>query len=70
MIGVSEALALGRRLGIDDKVLSNIMGVSSSRCWSIDTYNPVPGVMENVPSCKLILNQLETMKKDLHVNSC
>lgn len=45
MIGVSEALALGRRLGIDDKVLSNIMGVSSSRCWSIDTYNPVPGVM-------------------------
>lgn len=45
MIGVSEALALGRRLGIDDKVLSNIMGVSSARCWSIDTYNPVPGVM-------------------------
>ena len=51
MIGVSEALALGRRLGIDDKVLSNIMSVSSSRCWSVDTYNPVPGVMENVPSC-------------------
>ena len=51
MVGVSEALALGRRAGIDDKVLSSIMGVSTSRCWSVDTYNPVPGVMENVPSC-------------------
>ena len=28
------------------------MKVSSSRCWSIDTYNPVPGVMENVPASR------------------
>jgi len=45
MIGISEALALGKTLGMDEKILTNIMKVSSSRCWSIDTYNPVPGVM-------------------------
>lgn len=71
MIGVSEALALGRRLGIDDKVLSNIMGVSSSRCWSIDTYNPVPGVMENVPSSRNYEKGFacELMLKDLGIAS-
>jgi 3-hydroxyisobutyrate dehydrogenase len=50
MIGISEALALGAKLGMDQKILTNIMKVSSSRCWSVDTYNPVPGVMENVPA--------------------
>lgn len=52
MIAVSEALAMGAKLGMDSKVLSDIMKVSSSRCWSVDTYNPVPGVMENVPSSR------------------
>ncbi|TNN78423.1 3-hydroxyisobutyrate dehydrogenase, mitochondrial [Liparis tanakae] len=27
-----------------------ILNMSSGRCWSSDTYNPVPGVMEGVPS--------------------
>ena len=45
MIGISEALALGKTLGMDEKILTNIMKVSSSRCWIIDTYNPAPGVM-------------------------
>jgi 3-hydroxyisobutyrate dehydrogenase len=52
MIGVSEALAMGAKLGMDGKILSDIMKVSSSRCWSVDTYNPVPGVIENVPSSR------------------
>ncbi len=52
MIGISEALSLGKTLGMDEKILTNIMKVSSSRCWSIDTYNPVPGVMENVPASR------------------
>ena len=50
MVSVAEALALGKKLGIDDKILTNIMKVSSSRCWSLDASNPVPGVMENVPA--------------------
>ncbi len=52
MIGVSEALAMGGKLGMDGKVLSDIMKVSTSRCWSVDTYNPVPGVIEGVPASR------------------
>ena len=43
---------MGAKLGMDGRVLSDIMKVSSSRCWSVDTYNPVPGVMEGVPSSR------------------
>ncbi|KAI6188052.1 3-hydroxyisobutyrate dehydrogenase [Aphelenchoides besseyi] len=52
MIGVAEALNLGVKLGLDPKRLTEIINTSSGRCWSTDTYNPVPGVMENVPSCR------------------
>ncbi|CAK8672015.1 unnamed protein product [Clavelina lepadiformis] len=50
MIGVSEAMNLGVRLGLDTKVLAGIINTSSGRCWSSDTYNPVPGVIAGVPS--------------------
>jgi 3-hydroxyisobutyrate dehydrogenase len=52
MIGVSEAMNLGTALGIDPKVLAGIINTSSGRCWSSDTYNPYPGVMENVPAAR------------------
>ena len=31
-------------------MLASIVNTSSGRCWASDTYNPVPGVMPNVPS--------------------
>ncbi|XP_077243880.1 6-phosphogluconate dehydrogenase family protein isoform X2 [Tasmannia lanceolata] len=52
MLGVSEAFALGQSLGITAKTLTNIFNSSSARCWSSDSYNPVPGVMEGVPSTR------------------
>jgi 3-hydroxyisobutyrate dehydrogenase len=52
MIGVCEAMSLGSALGIDAKVLSDIINTSSGRCWSSDTYNPVPGIMANVPAAR------------------
>jgi 3-hydroxyisobutyrate dehydrogenase len=52
MSAVSEAMVLGTRLGIDPKILAQIFNTSSARCWSSDTYNPYPGVMENVPSSR------------------
>lgn len=52
MIGVAEAMSLGTALGIDPKVLAAIINTSSGRCWSSDTYNPYPGVMENVPAAR------------------
>ncbi|XP_036309629.1 3-hydroxyisobutyrate dehydrogenase, mitochondrial isoform X2 [Pipistrellus kuhlii] len=50
MIGTAEAMNLGIRLGLDPKLLAKILNMSSGRCWSSDTYNPVPGVMVGVPS--------------------
>jgi len=50
MIGVSETYNLGKRLGLDPKILASIVNAASGRCWASDTYNPVPGVIEGVPS--------------------
>ncbi|KAL2945370.1 putative 3-hydroxyisobutyrate dehydrogenase mitochondrial [Bienertia sinuspersici] len=52
MIGVSEALTVGQSLGISASTLSSIFNCSSARCWSSDEYNPVPGVMDGVPSSR------------------
>jgi 3-hydroxyisobutyrate dehydrogenase len=52
MIGVAEAMNLGAALGIDPKVLAGIINTSSGRCWSSDTYNPYPGVLDNVPAAR------------------
>ena len=38
------------RLGLDPKLLSGIVNTSTGRCWSSEIYNPVPGVLDNVPS--------------------
>ena len=50
MVGTSEALQLGIANGLDPKVLSEIMSKSSGSNWTLDVYNPCPGVMENVPA--------------------
>ena len=43
------------------------MSVSTSRCWSVDTYNPIPGYLPNTPAgrdyeggfaCDLMLKDL------------
>ncbi|KAF1779001.1 3-hydroxyisobutyrate dehydrogenase, NAD-binding domain [Phytophthora cactorum] len=53
MASVAEAMNLGTTLGIDPKILKNIMDTSTSSCWSTLVYveqHPYPGLMENVPS--------------------
>lgn len=50
MISICESMNLGMKMGMDPKVLAGIMNTSTARCWSSDTYNPVPGVLPNVPS--------------------
>ncbi len=50
MIGTSEALQLGLKGGLDPKVLSDIMQASTGRNWTLELYNPCPGVMDGVPS--------------------
>lgn len=71
MIGSSEALQLGIDNGLDPKVLSDIMLASSGRNWSLEVYNPVPGVMENVPASKAYEGgfAVDLMNKDLGLAS-
>lgn len=50
MIGTAETLALAKRLGLDPKLMTDILNISSGRSWSSEVYNPAPGIMSNVPS--------------------
>lgn len=50
MIGTAEALAMGDKAGLDPKAMTGILTASSGRNWSLDTYNPWPGVQEGVPA--------------------
>lgn len=48
--GVSEAVCLGTKLGIDEKILAKIMSVSSANCWSLNVNSPIPGVLGTAAS--------------------
>lgn len=50
MIGTSEAMNLGIKLGLAPEMLAKIINMSSGRCWSSELYNPCPGVLPGVPS--------------------
>ncbi|CAF1003273.1 unnamed protein product [Rotaria sordida] len=50
MIGTSEAMNLGIKLGMNKDVLAKVINSSSGQCWSSQTYNPCPDVIPNVPS--------------------
>ena len=52
MIATSEGMTLAAKLGMDPKVFAGIVNTSSGRCWSSDTYNPYPGVLDNVPASR------------------
>ena len=67
MCGTAEAIALGVNNGLDASVLSEIMRKSSGGNWSLEVYNPYPGVMSSAPASRNyeggFLNKL--MAKDL-----
>lgn len=67
MIGTAEALQMGINNGLDPKVLSEIMLKSSGCNWSLEKYNPVPGVMPNVPASRDYQGgfMVKLMQKDL-----
>lgn len=67
MIGTCEALQLGVDNGLDPKVLSDILLKSSGRNWSLELYNPWPGVMENSAASRGYSGGFQTdlMNKDL-----
>ena len=50
MIAVSEGFTLGKKLGLDPKKFFEISSNASGQCWSMTSYCPVPGLVENAPS--------------------
>ncbi|CAF3722509.1 unnamed protein product [Adineta steineri] len=38
------------RLGLEKKVLNELINSSTGQCWSSQSYNPCPGIIPNVPS--------------------
>lgn len=67
MIGTCEALQMGVDNGLDPAVLSDILLKSSGRNWSLELYNPWPGVMENSAASREYRGGFQTdlMNKDL-----
>ncbi|HEY0332449.1 MAG TPA: 3-hydroxyisobutyrate dehydrogenase [Stenotrophomonas sp.] len=52
MAVTGEAIALGVSHGLDPKVLSQMMSVSTGRSWATEICNPWPGVLENAPASR------------------
>ena len=50
MVGLSEAILLGKNFGLDPKLTSAIINKGSGRCWSSEIYNPAPGIIPTAPS--------------------
>lgn len=50
MIGTSEALNLAEANGLDPSTVSEIMKSSSGNNWTLQVYNPAPGVMPEAPA--------------------
>lgn len=71
MIGTAEAIQMGVKNGLDPKVLSDIMLKSSGGNWSLEKYNPYPGVMEGVPASRNYEGGffVDLMLKDLNLAS-
>lgn len=67
MIATAEAMAMGVANGLQPAVLAEIMRQSSGGNWTLEKYNPWPGVMENAPASKGYSGgfMAELMAKDL-----
>jgi 3-hydroxyisobutyrate dehydrogenase len=50
MIGVCEAFALAKKLGLDAHALYDVVSTSSGACWSVTSYCPVPSVGPTSPA--------------------
>lgn len=69
MSGTAETLNLGVQNGLDPAVLSEIMLQSSGRNWTLEVYNPYPGILDKVPSSRGYTGGFmsQHMHKDLHL---
>ena len=52
MMGVAEGYRLAEKLGVDLHKFNQIVNSSTGRCWTTEKYNPVPGLMPDVPASR------------------
>ncbi len=50
MVAVAESYALAQSLGIDPRLLFDVVSASSGDCWALRTRPPVPGVLGTSPA--------------------
>jgi 3-hydroxyisobutyrate dehydrogenase len=50
MIGVCEGFALAEKLGLSTQTLFDICSTSTSQCWAMTSYCPMPGPVSAAPS--------------------
>lgn len=69
-MSIVEAMDLGEKLGMDPILLKDVMSKCTSNCWSLNTSNPLPGVIKNAPSNWNYENgfSCELMAKDLNLS--
>ena len=67
MIASAEGMVLGEKLGINPKILMEILSVSTAANWCISVNNPRPGNIEGAPASKNYQGgfQVGLMRKDL-----
>lgn len=50
MVAVGESFRLGKDLGIDLKILFEVLATSTGSCWAVNTYCPIKGVGPKSPA--------------------
>jgi 3-hydroxyisobutyrate/3-hydroxypropionate dehydrogenase len=65
----AEAMNMGLRLGLDAKILTEVINASTGGNWCSRTNNPVPGVSEGAPAGKGYMGGFGVglMRKDLRL---
>ncbi|GGL36164.1 3-hydroxyisobutyrate dehydrogenase [Nocardia jinanensis] len=50
MVGLSEALVLGEKLGLSHQAFFDVVSTASGQSWALTTYCPVPGPVPTSPA--------------------
>lgn len=50
MIGLSEAIVLGEKLGLRHDEFFDVVSTASGQCWALTSYCPVPGPVPTSPA--------------------
>lgn len=51
-LAASEALNIGDKMGLDLKLLTDVINISGGQCWVTSKSNPVPGIHANAPASR------------------